>query len=216
MEQGDRKGVANTMKYYPINLDLRGKQCLVVGGGNVAARKVEGLVKAGANVTVLAPEVHPTIESVSHIHKDFEPEDVEGFFLVIAATSNADTNKEVSLAAHKHGVLVNVVDDKDLSDFIVPSIVDCEPLTISISTNGVAPFLSKQIRLELESKYGKNYSNLLGLIKKHRQKIVSIQDKEKKARIWKRIFSDEIFQSLENADLSEIDLMIEGLIDGEE
>lgn len=157
------------MEYYPIYLDIKDKPCLVVGGGEVAARKTESLVKAGANVTVIAPEISQAIKSAQLIQREFRPSDVNGYFLVIAATSNETVNEMISTACREKKILVNVVDDKDISDFIFGSVVDLDPLIISICTSGVAPALSKKLRLELEEKYRDDHKALLQKFKEERK-----------------------------------------------
>lgn len=141
------------MDYYPIYLDLKGKKCLVVGGGNVARRKIMMLKRAGAEVTVVAPEINPDILGVTKIEREFIPEDVEGFTLVISATSNSYVNKRVSEAARSKNIIVNVVDDKMISDFISPSVVERKPFLIAISTEGRNPVLTKKMRRELERRF---------------------------------------------------------------
>lgn len=146
------------MEFLPINIDLRGKPCLIVGGGDVAWRKVKTLKKAGAVVTVVAPQIDPYIDGVIKIEREFEPADVQNAFMVVSATSDKSVNRLVAETARSNGALVNCADDPANSDFIFPGIIDRSPLLISVSTSGHAPHVSKTIRMELEKKYGAEFS----------------------------------------------------------
>lgn len=203
------------MDYYPIFINLLGKKCLVVGGGPVAARKVEMLAKAGADITIIAEEVKsiPHTGSVEKVlRKKFEDKDVQGFYLVIAATDDAKTNEAVSHAARDHSILVNVVDNIDSSDFIVPSIVDRTPLLIAISTSGIAPALSKKIRQKLEKEYGVNHSKLLEILSVYRDKI-SCFSVDKKEGVYDQIFSDNFLLGLDKLSVEEIESHIKRILD---
>jgi len=187
------------MQYYPIYLALKNKPVLIVGGGKVAFRKAEQLLKAGAKVTILATRHRKesakggrrgdSENPITYICKAFEPQDVSGFKLVIAATSDRKVNESVAKACEEKNILVNVVDDKELSEFILPSIVDRDPLLIAISTSGIAPGLSKKIRKSLEKQFEANYSDFLRLISEYREQINSIQDAQTKQNLWNEIVS---------------------------
>lgn len=151
-------------------MDLGGRDCLVVGGGDVAARKVEMLVSCGAKVRVAAPDIDssllPLIEkgSVVHIRGDYESDFMEGAVLAIAATDNETVNRAVFDDATKKGIPVNVVDVPELCSFIVPSIVESGDLLIAISTSGKSPAFAKRIRKELQEKFGPEYGKMLKLM----------------------------------------------------
>jgi siroheme synthase-like protein len=144
------------MSYYPVNLNLKGKLCLVAGAGEIAVRKVEMLLSFKATVKVVAPEVNAKIKSWADAGKitlccrDFKPEDIKGAFLVIAATDSALTNSEIAAFTRKKHILINVVDSPQQCDFILPSVVKRGDLVISICSGGKAPALSKKLRQELE------------------------------------------------------------------
>jgi uroporphyrin-III C-methyltransferase / precorrin-2 dehydrogenase / sirohydrochlorin ferrochelatase len=143
--------------YFPMFLDLRGKRCVLVGGGAVAARKAEALLRAGAQLHVVAPELGAGLRAqvegstVSQRVGAYAIDDLIGAQLVIAATDDPAVNASVSCDAHRLGVLVNVVDQPNLSSFIVPALVDRSPVVIAVSSAGAAPVLARTLRGKLES-----------------------------------------------------------------
>ena len=145
------------MDYLPIFVKLRGQACLVVGGGSVAERKIALLRRAGARVFVVAPELNAALKVLSggneivHCKAFFEPGHLDGKRLVIAATGDAGVNNAVATAAETAGVLCNVVDDADQSGFILPAIVDRDPVTIAIGTGGKAPVLAQRLKSRIEA-----------------------------------------------------------------
>jgi hypothetical protein len=143
------------MRYFPLFADLRGRRALVVGGGEVAARKVRHLLEAGAEVRIVAREVGEEIAAllakVHWIAREFDPAQLAGASLVVAATDDRELNARVAAAGRDANLFVNVVDDPELSSFIVPAIVDRSPLVIAISSGGVAP--SSRGRSESASKF---------------------------------------------------------------
>lgn len=168
------------MRYYPAFIDLAGKKAVVVGGGSVAARKVSTLLKAGAVVTVISPELTAGLRrmvsdgKVSHVSRPYRRGDLKGAFLAVAATDSEEVNRMV--AGHAPS-LCNVADSPDLSNFIVPSTVDRGDLCIAISTSGASPALARSIRLELERIYGPEFARYLAKLKKLRSKAMeSIAD----------------------------------------
>jgi precorrin-2 dehydrogenase/sirohydrochlorin ferrochelatase len=142
--------------YYPVNLDVFGRKCLVAGGGAVAERKVGTLLDFGARVIVVSTSFTPGLlrlgkrNKIRLVNRKFKSGDIEDAFLIIAATDDRKTNEHVSNAARKAGVLVNVVDQPKLCSFIAPSVIKRGPLVVSISTSGQAPLFAKAMRLKLE------------------------------------------------------------------
>lgn len=140
------------MPFYPIYLDLRGRPCLVVGGGPIATGKVRGLVEAGALVTVVAPEAGEAIaawtaERILVWHqREFVPEDLDGQFLVYAATADMEVNARIYRLADQANRVANAVDDLDHCNFIAPAVARQGPVQVAISTAGTSPALAKQIR----------------------------------------------------------------------
>ena len=152
--------------YYPILLNIQDKKCLVVGGGEVALRKVQMLVEHGANVEIVSPTFCPELNqlvkdgTIQAIHRDYETEDLNDAFLAVAATDDIKTNEKVATEARKIGILVNVVDKPDISDFIVPSYFRRGDIIVAVSTSGRSPALARKIRGELERDFKAEYAQL--------------------------------------------------------
>ena len=165
------------MDYFPISLKLTQQPCLVVGAGNCAARKIELLLRAGAQITVVACDIHSQVMAMQTTHdfavrqKTFEPSDLDGFKLVVSATNNMATNQFVSECAKAKGIWVNVVDNPDLCDFIFPAIVDRAPLTIAISSGGASPVLARLLRAKIETVIPPAYGVLAQLAEKFRETV---------------------------------------------
>ncbi len=180
-------------RYYPIYLDVKGKRCVVVGGGEVACRKVLSLKEAGAEVVVIAPEFCKGLlaeKDVTLLSQEYSGECLAGAFLVIAATNDKVINQEIWEDAQRHGLLVNVVDQPELCNFIVPSVVSRGDLQISISTGGASPALARRIRQELESLFGPEYSDLTQLLSKLRPLVISsVKDEEKRRQVFELLSS---------------------------
>ena len=153
------------MDFLPVFLYVRGQPCLVVGGGDAAARKTALLLRSGARVTVQARETGAAIaadvaaERVVQRATDFRDEDIAGFVLAIAATGDEAVNRRVS-AAHQPGIPVNVVDQPELCSFIMPSIIDRSPVQVAVSTGGASPVLARLLRARLESYVPAAYGRL--------------------------------------------------------
>lgn len=192
------------LSYYPVFLNLKNKGCVVVGGGKVAERKVLSLLKSGAEVTVISPELTKRLKKeslsgrIKHIPRRYKKGDLKNAFLVIAATDSNEINEKVSEDAPH---LINVVDVPSLCNFIVPSVVKRGPLTIAISTSGVSPSMAKTIRKELEKLYGPEFARYLNSLKKIRIKAMAeIKDKKERERFLKKLAADawKKFQSSKN------------------
>src|SRR5277367_2166768 len=145
------------MDYLPVFLDLRERTVVVVGGGEVAARKIGLLRAAGARLRVIAPALTPELGSlhsaghIEHLAAEFEASHLSGAALVIAATDNPQINAAVHLAATARGLFVNVVDDAEHCSFVMPAIIDRSPVLVAVGTAGKAPVLARHIRALLES-----------------------------------------------------------------
>ena len=159
------------MRYYPLLLDLKGKKCVVAGGGRGAQRKVKSLLKAKARVWVISPDLTNGLgklkrkKSILHIKSHYQAKYLNDAILVIAATSDEKINQAVACDAQAQGKLTNVVDAPRLSNFIVPSSIHKGDLIISISTNGKAPALSKRIRKDLNKLLIPRYAKFLKRLK---------------------------------------------------
>jgi siroheme synthase-like protein len=153
--------------FYIACLKLKGRRCLVVGGGEVGLEKVEGLLTCGGDVTLIAPEAHPVLReyaqegSISWEQRRYAGEgDLEGAFLVIAASDDSEVNIGVFEDAEERAMLVNVVDVPPLCNFILPAIVRSGPLAIAISTAGASPALAKRMKREISELFGEDYARL--------------------------------------------------------
>jgi siroheme synthase-like protein len=155
------------MSLFPAFLKLHSRRVLVVGGGSIAAQKIPGLLEAGAQVHVVSPKLSPQLtewvrnRQIDWSPKPFEPADLDGAFLVIAATSLRDLNAHVYREADQRNILCNAVDDIDHCHFYYGSIVQRGDLQIAISTNGKSPALAQRLRKELEQQFGPEYEHWL-------------------------------------------------------
>ena len=163
--------------YYPIFLNIKGKLCVVVGGGEVAERKVETLVEQGAQVMVISQRITKGLGNLGRqgviqvMLRDYCPGDLSGALVAIAATDDARVNRQIAEDGVRWGVLVNVVDDPEASDFIVPSQFCRGDVVIAISTGGHSPALAKKIRTEMESHIGPEYDSLVQLLSQLRAEL---------------------------------------------
>jgi precorrin-2 dehydrogenase/sirohydrochlorin ferrochelatase len=195
--------------FYIACLKLTGRKCLVVGGGDIGLEKVEGLLACGGSVTVLAPEAHPELQalaeegSIEWDRREYAgPEDLEGAFMVIAATNDSEVNIGVYYDAEKRAMLANVVDVPPLCNFILPAIVRTGPLAIAISTAGASPALAKRMKREISDLFGEDYARLA----------VMLNDVRGWAKGTLPTYDDrkEFFEGIVNGDPDPIDLLREG------
>jgi precorrin-2 dehydrogenase/sirohydrochlorin ferrochelatase len=158
------------MGYYAAYLDVSGKRCLVVGGGDEAAAKVQGLLTDGAAVTVIAGTINPALEemfaggAIDVERRAFDEGDLAGAFLVIDASGDDASGERVAAAARARHVLVNVLDRPKLCDFIAPALVRRGRLQVAVSTSGRSPFLASLIRRRLEGEIGEEYGELVDIV----------------------------------------------------
>lgn len=187
------------MEYYPILLDLKGKKCVVVGGGRVAGRKVKSLLKAKAQVAVISLDLTRGLrrlkrkKSILHIKSNYQKKYLKGAFLAIAATSDQKINQAAARTARAQGILTNVVDSARLSNFIVPSSLSRGGLIISISTSGRAPGLSKKIKIDLSRSILPGYARLLHLLEGIRGRLKSkYLNQNLRAKLFNRLVNAQI------------------------
>ena len=187
------------METLPIFLNIKDRPCVVIGGGEVAARKVALLCEAGARVLVVSPELKRTLSDwsdkggIDYQRGGFSPADLDGKVLVIAATDNAEVNRAVASAAGERNIPVNVVDDPALCTFTVGSIVDRSPVLAAVSTGGASPVLARMLRARLESLIPASYGRLSLLAREYRQQ-VKAHFKQPLARrqFWEQVFQGPI------------------------
>lgn len=163
--------------YYPIFLNIQGKKCVVVGGGEVAERKARALVEQGASVTVISARVSDGLTQLAEQGiielslRDYQPGDLENALIAIAATDDPKVNMDVVREGQERGVLTNVVDAPEHSDFIVPSLLRRGDVSIAVSTGGKSPALARRIRTELEQSLAPEYASLALLVSQVRQEL---------------------------------------------
>jgi siroheme synthase-like protein len=191
------------MRYYPAYLDLRGRRCVVIGGGVVAEGKVKGLLEAEAEVTVISPQLTSTLQKladedgIAHIARWYRPGDLIGAFLAISATDDRTVNEQVWGEAIERNILVNVVDDVARCCFIAPAIVRRGDLTIAISTGGKAPALAARLRQELECAIGHEYARFVELAGSIRAPLSArCPDLEKRKTLWRELLDSDVLDLL--------------------
>ncbi|MCP5333543.1 MAG: uroporphyrinogen-III C-methyltransferase [Pseudomonadales bacterium] len=187
------------MDYLPICIDLRGRHCLLVGGGEVARRKVETLLRAGATLRLVAPAIDPGLDELVRQQggelrlRAFEPRDVDDVWLAVAATDDEAVNRQVRDVARQRGVLVNVVDQPALCDFIFPSIIDRDPMVIAVSSGGRAPLLARLLRARLETTIPAGYGRLAAWMGRFRPQVkAQIAGGAARRRFWERVLEGQI------------------------
>ncbi len=191
------------MKYFPVFFDINNKRCLVVGGGDVAARKVALMFRAGAQVTVVSPELCESLQNrlgnkeIIHEARNFENSDLEACALIVAATDDQAVNKKVSELAHSKCIPVNVVDQPELCSFIVPSIIDRSPVQVAVSTGGASPVLARLLRARLETMIPSAYGRLASLMNEFRGKVKEkITTEGKRRRFWEDVAQGPIAEMI--------------------
>ena len=187
------------MDYLPVFLRLNNEAALVVGGGDVAARKVGLLLQAGARVTVIAPELCNELTelaregAIAHLSESYRDGMVQSYRLAIAATNDSGTNRKVYEQANASNIPVNVVDHPDQCSFIMPSIVDRSPIVIAISTGGNSPVLARMIRTRLEALIPGSYGRLAALAQKYRSAVKERFEKvELRKNFWERVLEGSV------------------------
>lgn len=169
----------NDIRYFPINLDIRARPVVVVGGGLVAARKCAALLDAGARVTVIAPDLIEGLAKMAshgrirHVARPFAPDDLAGAFLVFAATDSTEVNRTVAREATARAILVDVADAPRLGSVTLPAVMRRGALQIAVSTGGKSPALARLIRDQLEALYGPEYSTAVDLLGMLREKLLT-------------------------------------------
>ncbi len=184
------------MHYFPLFHDLQGKTILVVGGGEIALRKISLLKRAGCHVRVVAPTILSAIENDSAcqcVRREFQPGDVKGMALVVSATDIDHVNRHVRECAHQEGILVNVVDSPELCDVIFPSIIDRDPVIIGITSSGQAPVLARSIRAKLESTIPASYGHLAQLASRFRKRVKQrFRKMDDRRYFWEKVLNGTV------------------------
>lgn len=211
------------MRYYPVYLDLRGRRCVVIGGGRTAYEKARGLLQAGAEVTIIARDVEPDLEGliqggrVRVLRRDYRPGDLEGAFLVISAALDPEVNGRVWEEAEERGILINAVDDVPHCNFIAPSILQQGDLIVAISTSGVAPALAVRLRQRLAEGLGPEHARFLEILRPLRHVLAQrYPDFEERRAVWYRLVDSEALDLLRTGEEAAARALIEAIADGRE
>ncbi len=185
------------MRYYPVFLDLAGKTVVVIGGGNIAHQKMENLIKVGANVTVVSPDLNEPMAALKaegrfrHIQREYQPGDLEGYTLAFVATDDRAVNSTVADEGKARGVWVNAVDDPPYCDFIMPGIVQRGDLVIAVSTSGRSPAMARKMREELTDFLSEEWVAMLELAAEVRAELRS-RDVMVDSDTWNAALDDEL------------------------
>ncbi len=188
---------------YPATLLLSGRPCLVIGGGRIAERKINSLLHAAAAVRVVTREATPAVADLAATGAialrlgEYSDADLDGVFLVIVATNDADLNQRVSAECRRRGLLVNVVDQPHLCNFYVPALLERGPVSLAISTGGASPALAKHLRVVLEAVVGEEYGELSELMAGLRGEMFDRYDEQAdRAAAWQRLLDSDVLELL--------------------
>lgn len=203
------------MKYYPINLDVTNRECLVVGAGSVGTRKVKTLTGCGATVTVVSPFVSEDVLSLEKEKlviikkREYEENDLHGMFLVVGATGDESVNRTISMDAHRLNMLCNIADLPEACNFILPAIVERGDLLLAISTSGKSPAFAKKLRKDLEKKFGEEYALFLTLMGNIRSKLLSEKhEPEAHKHLFEKVIENGLLDLIEKKQIDEINALL--------
>ncbi len=210
------------MKYFPIQLDIRGRRCLVVGGGGVGTRKAKSLIACGGRVTVVSPTVTGELrdlavaDSLTLLQREYDRADLQGVFLVMGATDDEMLNRRIRTDAERLKILCNIADRPEQCDFILPAVVQRGDLVVTVSTSGRSPALAKKLRQDLQAQFGDEYTVFLDLMGAIRKRLLAeAHAPEEHKPIFERLVRSDILAWIRDGRRSEIDrLLAEILGDG--
>ena len=209
------------MKYYPAFLDLRGRWVLVVGGGQVAERKVAQLLESGARVRVVSPDLTQTLArlaqagQISYRWGEFDEADLDSVWLVIGATDDGRVNTQVAQAAERRNLFCNIVDVPSLCSFLAPAIVARGDVLIAISTSGHSPALAQRLKREIAAHVGPEYGQLADLMSRWRSHVMEkIPHQSQRADLFHRLVESDILNLLRSGQQSKAEQRALELIEG--
>ena len=207
------------MRYYPIQLDVQGRRCLVVGGGGVGTRKVDTLLSCGAQVTVVSPAVTDELRRlfaegfIRLWERAYSASDLEGVFLVIGATDDEDLNFRISRDAAALNILCNIADRPEKCNLILPAIVQRGDLVLTVSTSGKSPALAKKLRRELEHQFGDEYAVLLRLMGAIRKRLLAeAHAPEVHKPIFEKIVHSDILRWIRGGRMQEVNRLLADIL----
>ncbi|MCW8878419.1 MAG: siroheme synthase CysG [Kangiellaceae bacterium] len=203
------------MDYFPLFTDIKQKECLVVGGGEIAFRKASALLRAGSNVTIVAPEICDNVQDLAEnaackiVQQKYQNSFLDNKILVIAATDIRSLNEQVFSDANDRNIPVNVVDNPDLCTFIFPAIVERGPMTIAVCSNGNAPVLGRLLRAKIESIIPFQYGRLAELAQKYRAKVKSAFSNTNQRRdFWESVFEGKVAEKVFDGEFEQAEEML--------
>ena len=204
------------MRYYPVNLDVQNKGCLVVGGGAVGERKVKTLLECGARVTVIAPLVTEYLHELASEDRirwkvrAYQPTDADGQFLVIGATGDEEVNRQISEDASGRGILCNIADCPKACTFVLPAIVSQGDLVIAISTSNKSPAVAKRIRQALEKEFGPEYATLLKAMGAIRERLLAeAKSPESHKQQFERLLDEGLLEMIREERTQEVSVLLQ-------
>ena len=207
---------------YPVNLDIEDKICVVLGGGHVALRKINGLLAANGKVVVIAPEICEGIKKLADDNKiewrcqKYSSGCLPHGLIFIAATNDKKINELAAIEAEQNHMLINVVNTniKQHNTFTVPSVIRRNNLMLTISTEGLSPALSKSIREYLETQFNDNFARWLSMLSKIRDEVkITIEDVNIREEFWRNVMSNENFSLVKNGELNKAEVNIKNALD---
>jgi precorrin-2 dehydrogenase len=203
------------MQYYPVFLDIKNRNCLVVGGGDVGTRKVDMLLKCGASVTVVSTDATETLvrlskgQRINLVIRGYTSSDLDGRFLVIGATNDEQLNQQISIDAEERNLLCNIADRPAVCNFILPAIVQQGDLVLAVSTSGKSPAFAKKLRKDLENQFDEAYAVFLNLMGAIRNRLLQQKHApEEHKPLFKKIIESDIISWIQNRQFEAIDALL--------
>ncbi len=201
------------MQYYPAYLDLRGRPCVVIGGGEIAARKVASLLEAGARVTVVSPTLADALRESADTHeivhhcRAYRRGDLAGAWLAYAATDDEGVHAAIAAEATEARVFLNVVDRPRFCGFIVPAVVHRDPVTVAVSTGGASPALAKRLARELEGTIGPEWGMTARVLGALRVRLAD-GDVAMRSRIFSKLADTPLLHAIRARDAARVDALL--------
>ena len=206
---------AKAMGYLPIFVNLKGRNCLVIGGDSLAESRVQALCEADASVTVIAPEITPVLRAMADagkirwVARDYAAGDMRGRFMAWVATMNEAAGPAAAVDARELGILINLADRPMLSDFITPAVVKRGEVQIAISTGGASPALARRLREQLQAVIGPEYAQIAELLRSARRWLRGrISDGPQRSQVLAKLVGSGIIEAFRRGDLEEAERMV--------
>jgi len=207
------------MRYYPVNLDIEDRNCLVVGGGSVGARKAQSLLNCGAYVIVVSPKIEEKLKELlgcsrlRWTQRNYRPSDLDGVFLVIGATDDDVLNRSIHKEAGQRNILCNIADRPEICDFTLPAVVGRGDLTIAISTSGKSPAFAKHLKEEIAGQYGEEYAEFLRLMGEIRRRLLKdAHAPEIHKPVFEQLISRGLLDLVRSGAIAGIDELLEEIL----